>query len=352
MDNLWKKDTGKTGHGYVDLFTPLMCLNASLNELDSIEKLMHSMELGELPQIQKDNQQSTEWRLKGNTLFGQQKWEEAAICYNKSLCFAEVGTENVALAYSNRSACLFRVHMYNEVLIDIDLAIRAKLPAHLLPKLEQRKKDTLKLMSIIKRKEESKPKLSYIADKNFPCMANVVDIKYNEEFGRHLAAKQDIPADKVVLVEDILRVADNPWECHSCSKICMNCIACPNCPDIMFCGVDCINKCKTHNFECGTFFPNLQVSDRFLIKSLLFAITTFPNVDSLMQFVEAALLERPETLPTSMRDPESKYHFFFKLSTSAPYPLGSTVANMAYMYVNNLPKEPNRLEIIENLYLN
>lgn len=167
-------------------------------------------------------------------------------------------------------------------------------------------------------------------------------IKYNKQFGRHLVAKRDIPADKVVLLEDVLRVADSPWECYSCSKKCMNCIACINCPDVVFCSVDCTNECKTHKLECGTIFPDLQLSDRFLIKSLLFAIISFPDVDSLMQFVEVALLEKPETLPPlKSLNLKAKYHFFFKLSTSVPYlqtKMVRTWAHKAYKYINKLPK--------------
>ncbi|XP_055306392.1 SET and MYND domain-containing protein 4-like [Sitodiplosis mosellana] len=325
MDNLWKKE--KVQGNYVDLFASVK--NPYFDIYLQSVKAQHT---------RKNNQKSTEWRSKGNELFRQENWLEAAICYIKSLCFAEVGTENVALAYSNRSACYFHMRLYNEVLMDIELAKNANLPDRLLPKLEQRKKES-KLMSMLELKEEFQPRLSYKADRNIPCMANVVEIKYNEKFGRHLIAKSDIPVGKIVLVEnDIPRIRDEPSVCHSCLRLCMNCMACPNCPDVVFCSVDCMNNDQIHKFECGTFFPHLQPQGRIYIKILLLATTSFPDVDSLMQFVESALLEQPETLPTSLNDPKSKYNFFLKLSTSAPYAQALTEAHKVYKIMMDLPK--------------
>ncbi|XP_055306389.1 SET and MYND domain-containing protein 4-like [Sitodiplosis mosellana] len=331
MDNLWKKETGRAE--YVDLFASVQ--RSSLDDmlLESVKR----------QQTRKNNQKSTEWRLKGNELFRQENWPEATICYNKSLCYAEVGSENVALAYSNRSACLFHGQILNEVLVDIELARNANLPDRLTKKLEDRKNECLKQMSMVKCEGKSKLKLSYKADKNFPCMTNIVEIKYNEEFGRHLVAKCDIPVGKTVLLEtNFLQISDEPSVCHSCLRLGMNCMACPNCPDVMFCSVDCMNNDQIHKFVCGRFFATLPLPVRFVIKSILCAITSFSDVDSLMQFVEGALLEKPEALPTSLNDSKSKYHFFFKLSTIIPYDdelLKAT--DMLYRCMITLPKVSN-----------
>ncbi|XP_055306393.1 SET and MYND domain-containing protein 4-like [Sitodiplosis mosellana] len=335
MDNLWKKETGRAD--YVNLF--------STSKESSVDMFV---ELLKMQQTRKDNQQSTEWRSKGNEFFRQENWEESLKCYNKSLCFAEVGTENVALAYSNRSACYFHLRLYNQVLIDIELAKNAKLPDRLLPKLEQRKNESelmKQLMPMFKREEKSEPKLSYEADKNIPCMANVVEIKYNEKFGRHLIAKCDIPVGQTVLVEnDIPRIRDKTSVCYTCYRLHLNCMACPNCPDVMFCGVDCMNRNETHKLECGTFFPHIQLEGKMVIRTLLLAITRFLDVDKLMQFVEGALLKKPEALPTSLNDPKSKYHFFFKLSTSAPYAEALDDAHHFYKMAMNLPKVSSLFE--------
>lgn len=265
-------------------------------------------------------------------------WEKAAISYNKSLCFAEPGTENIALAYSNRSACFFKVKMFDKVLVDIDLAIKAKIPDRLLPKLKQRREYALKMILVMTGGlPNSTPQLSYKADKNIMSMANVIKIEHNEEYGRHLVAKSDIPKGKVVLMEKNFQISDYPWYCYTCSKQSMNCIACISCPDVIFCDTNCMNNDQIHKFECGTFFPNLPLSIRFQIKTILFAISSFPNVKSLIQFVESALLENREILPKSLNDSKSEYLFFFKLSTSVPYAQGPVEAFKAYEYTINLP---------------
>ncbi|XP_055306397.1 SET and MYND domain-containing protein 4-like [Sitodiplosis mosellana] len=332
MDNLWKKESATAE--YVDLFASVK--HPSFD--------MHVESLKTQP-TRKDYQQSTEWRLKGNEFFQQENWVEAMKCYNQSLCFAEVGTENVALAYSNRSACNFHLKLYNEVLIDIELAKKANLPDRFVLNLEQRKNESMKLMSTFERKAEFEPKLSYEAEKNFPCMANVMEIKYNEEFGRHLVAKCDIPVGQTVLVEnDIPAIRDDILSCYNCLQVLVNFIACPNCPDVKFCTLDCLNRNETHKLECGSFLPRMYFEMRHQIKTLLMAITSFPDVDALMQFVEGTLLENPETLPTSLNDLKSKYHFFFKLSTSAPFSHELMEAYKVYKTAINLPKVSSRFD--------
>lgn len=58
-----------------------------------------------------------------------------------------------------------------------------------------------------------------------------------------------------------------------------------------------------------------------------------------MQFVEDALVEDPKKLPMSLNDRKSKYHFFFKLKTSAPYGIISlSEANKVFHAAMRLPK--------------
>lgn len=128
--------------------------------------------------------------------------------------------------------------------------------------------------------------------------------------------------------------------CYTCFRVCMTCLACPNCSDMTFCSVDCKNRNQIHKFECGTFHSHLQHELRFEIKALLIAIVSFSNVDDLIQFVEDTLLENSEKLPMSLNedDLKSKYHFFFKLNTSAPHDFALKSAYIVYEYAISLPK--------------
>lgn len=120
----------------------------------------------------KDNSESTKLRQLGNTKIKEADWYYAMTYYNQSLRYAEIGTENVSLAYANRSLCFLKLEMYDECLIDIKLAIEAKYPQRLMPKLEERREFCLKQqISGTKLAKIEVPQLDFEADKNFPGMA-------------------------------------------------------------------------------------------------------------------------------------------------------------------------------------
>lgn len=216
----------------------------------------------------------------------------------------------------------FHLEMYNEALADIKLVKNANPPDRLLPKLEQRKRDCEQCLETVKIPSKPEFKLSYEASENFPCMANVLEIKYNEEFGRHLVAKCDIQVGKVILIEDNFVTVRSEYDlsCYACHRAFGNFIACTRCPDVAFCNIDCMDRNQTHKLECGSHFARLERIVRFRIQTILTAIETFSDIPTLMEFVEETLKEDRSKLPTSMLDAKSRYHFFFKLQTSAKLP--------------------------------
>lgn len=267
----------------------------------------------------KDNAQSTASRKQGNELFRVNNYSDALELYNISLCFAELGSENVALAYSNRSACFFHMNKYERSLIDIELAKNANLPSNLILKLDERKKQCLKELAEMNQPSKYAPKLSYEADEKFPCLANVVEIKYNTEFGRHLVATADIPVGKIVSLEEIFiktRERDTTCACYTCFREKVNFIVCQQCPDVLFCNADCMNRNQRHKLECGFFTARVKADLRLIHQSILLAMETFGDAESLMKFVENILREDQGKLPASLHDSQSKYHLFFKLYTS------------------------------------
>lgn len=304
MENLWHKECDNAQ--YVDLFKPAQ--SSPINHTPS------SYQFG------KNNERSIALRNDGNEKFRLENWEEALNSYNRSLCFAENGSENVGLAYANRSACFFRMRMYDRVLVDIALAIQSRVPERLLPKLEQRKNDSENLKRMQQRQYERTPQLSYSANYAWPCMTDVVEIRKNNEFGRHLVAKCDIPAGKIILLEENFMTVENNVEslCYSCSRDEANFISCAKCSVVMFCSTECMERNSTHKFECGTLFHTLHIEDKLQIKIVLLAIELFDNVESLMKFVEEMLTEDPFKLPGSLHSPKSKYHFFLKLGKTPP----------------------------------
>ncbi|XP_055295211.1 SET and MYND domain-containing protein DDB_G0273589-like [Sitodiplosis mosellana] len=309
MDNLWKKESTEAGARYVDLI-PFMHGMEHIGE-GIIEKFGKKT----IP-IQKDNEFSTTLRRRGNEFFKAENWSKAMDSYNESLCFAEIGSENVALAYFNRSACFFRMRMYDEALADIELAKSANLPDRWLPTLEERQQECHKLMQTAQKSKMTRNfKLSYEANQNFPCMADVLEIKYNQEFGRHLVAKSDIPVGKIVLMEkEFIAAKDNERiSCCTCFQKNKNFIACKQCPGVAFCDVDCIEKNLCHKWECGSAMTQFDFYQKFHVRAVLLAIESFQSVEGLMEFVDSALREDRGMIPISIDDLKSNYHFFFKL---------------------------------------
>lgn len=67
----------------------------------------------------------------------------------------------------------------------------------MMSKLDKRLEDCLKLMKV----SENKNQLSYEVDDNFQGMTNVLELRSDKKFGRHIVAKCDIPAGKLILAD-------------------------------------------------------------------------------------------------------------------------------------------------------
>lgn len=339
MNSLWKMESNQSDALYVDPFAiiePEDRLVAQANlEVDNFKSIKSF----------KDDQRSTELRLQANEKFEVNDWYAAMDLYTKSLCNAENDSENVALAYANRSACFFHQHKYNETLIDIELAEQSNPPGILIPELNARKYDSERKQKVPKIVTPAR-KLSYESNERFPCLADVVELKQNMEFGRHLAATKDIPVGEVVLVEEdfvTLKIIERSI-CCTCFRTGVNFIPCRRCPDAVFCGSDCIKRNRTHQWECGTFFASLKrISGfervAFEIQILLTTIAIFPDVQELMSFVESVLHEDPNRMPISLDDFKSKYRFFFKLETLAADSSDDLLCNyFVFKIIMEIPK--------------
>lgn len=59
--------------------------------------------------LDKDENIAQTARMSGNKFFEAKKFHNALEEYNRSLCYSKIGSENIGLAYSNRSGCYFYV---------------------------------------------------------------------------------------------------------------------------------------------------------------------------------------------------------------------------------------------------
>lgn len=265
----------------------------------------------------KDNKLSSNYRNEGNVKFLDKNVLEAMVFYNKSLSFAEIGTENVSIAYGNRSACFFELGLHGKCIADIELAKQANYPAGSLPKLLRRQERCLELMKTRDQPQTFVPKLSYCADQIYPGMADVLQIECNEKYGRHITAKSDIGVGKIVLIEKAFVQVMSKMEtrCVLCSKFAMNFIACDYCVGAMFCHDTCgINY---HTKECTIGDRYYTDGKQLVVRSIFVALTIFDSVEQLMEFVKDVVAANPavsKEIPKMLSDEKSKYRAFLKLA--------------------------------------
>lgn len=331
MENLWKKELTECGVQYVDLFAKL--------EKKKLCQLAFDVTNHNLP-FHKNNVRSIELRNLGNEQFYLENVPKAMDYYNRSLCFAEIDSENVALAYANRSAGFFHMQKYREAIVDIELAENAFIPEHMWPELEERKQKCRDLIVAGKQRSENVPKLGYDIDENFPCMAECLDLQNSKEFGRYFLAKRDIPVGKIVLSEESFIGAKKNYEsmgCSNCLQLNMNFIACPQCNAAVFCTNQCMQLNRTHKWECGTLFNTLDHEIRFQAQAVFVAIETFASVDHLIEFIQN-IQKHSDNFPTSLHDATTKYQFFFQLSKSLPTTEDIFLVFKIYTDLMSIPK--------------
>lgn len=313
---LWKKESNSVDAPFVDLFAD-MTRTSSLKEWD--HQLKHSdfktvfFYMEYLPV--KNSRTSEFLRFIGKELFASKDWLNAMEYYSATLCFAELGSNNVSFAYSNRASCFLNMKRYDECLRDIELAVQANYPN--LPKLMQRKARCQGLMQGTSKEEKCSVKLSFDPSENFPCLANVLEIRRNEEFGRHVIANCDIHVGKTVLIEEAycsLGQAPDRFQCYTCTTEEANFIACPKCTDVMFCNEDCRKQNAVHEKFCGASTNRMPSDIRFIAESLLLGIMEFSSAKEMMSFVEETLTNRITQVPNAINDSRSKYKQFLSLA--------------------------------------
>lgn len=317
MELLWEKEYDEHGSIYIDILKKVRKDYSIASRIVAEEKEFFK-KLSKLWTNRKAYQVSLNYRQKGNIKFLQQSWMEAMNLYNQSLCFAEIGSENVTFAYSRRSACFFHMRMYEKCLKDIALAKEANYPDILLPQLEIREAECRERMKAVYWTDEFVPTLSFDGDANFPAMANILQIQRNDEFGRYVTANKDIDVGRTVLVEDAFFSSASSTEstrCHTCAKTAMNFIACEQCSYAMFCSSICMEKNNFHKVECKCH--GLQLLDlpiQHLLRSIFIALNMFPNIEHLMDFVENAVASPSMEVPVKISDSKSKYRSILKVN--------------------------------------
>lgn len=311
---LWQKESKSQPSMYVDIFA----LNGGQRVLDEICRPYRSISGSA---INKDDAIALQKRKEGNEFFGRHSYVDAMQCYNDCLRFVPPESKQICLAYANRSACFFHMTLYNECLVDIELAKEFELAKDLMSKLDRRQADCLARIEDGEQKSQDMfTKLSLKADERFPCMANVLKIHKDDATGGKLAmfAKENIEAGRTIVVEKAFatqEIQSYGSKCNICLKENANLKPCQKCTIGMFCGDECLNG-YLHAFECGFKYSDESCRNIRMLGNLrlsLIAINMFTSAVELMHFVVDAIESDPNELPSTLSDARSQYRDFLKL---------------------------------------
>lgn len=150
----------------------------------------------------KSNEKSVALRVEGNEFYSRRKFFDALIKYNQSLCFAEFNSENLGLAFANRSAVYFEMRLFNQCLKNMKLARENRYPERnfdILRKREEKCKDLQggKLTS----NPRSFFKLSHPPNKKLPFIVDCLEVKCDQKYGRYVTTNRSLKVGEIVSIE-------------------------------------------------------------------------------------------------------------------------------------------------------
>ena len=147
-------------------------------------------------------------------MFKAKNFQDALHYYTLAIMFAESGTQDLGLAFGNRSAVFVQLENPQAALEDIDLAFLQKYPEASMEKLRQRQSKCQKsilaqqaaddknsqLIAAVQKEVQSRKsmrdKMLMVENPNplLPAAAKCVEIKFDSATGRYLMVNEDVRA--------------------------------------------------------------------------------------------------------------------------------------------------------------
>lgn len=141
------------------------------------------------------------FRDEGDKLFAAGKPIDALICYNKSLCHAKKGSLDAGETFAKRSEVYFETQHYEACLVNIQLA---KDHGRKGDDAVNHRESWCKQLSHEKSKESTWDvfNLSPPRRQSLPFVADCLELRRNDRFGRHIVTNRNIRPGTVVAVEE------------------------------------------------------------------------------------------------------------------------------------------------------
>ncbi|XP_037031831.1 SET and MYND domain-containing protein 4-like [Bradysia coprophila] len=283
-------------------------INSCKDELERIQIIKKLFQWISLPQVyferfSKSIDSSLRLRERANLAYKNGRYNEALRGYTLAIMFAPMNSEELGLAYGNRSALFVQMKEHHSALQDIKLALACPYPESLKNKLLDRQK---KCNDLIIRNDNTRLKSEKNSIGKKYCDENVlrlktpnpfvtnaeefVTINYTKERGRRLVVNRNIAAGTVLVFEKpYTYVFANylTWEtthCHLCSKKILAGVPCNLCTFAIYCNDTCRDGHKNVHYMEHKMIPYLHchesglkdlIAIRILIKAgpqLLFSL--------------------------------------------------------------------------------
>ncbi|CRK89366.1 CLUMA_CG003122, isoform A [Clunio marinus] len=238
---------------------------------------------------QKSNEKSEQLRHEGNKCYSNQNFFEAMLKYNESLCYADPKSENVGLAYANRSAIYFEMKLYDKCLNNVDMARKNSYPERNLENLVKREQKCHEMVKTSNQKI-SNPwnffKLSYQPNKKLPFIVNCLELNCNDKYGRFVTTNHSLKVGDIISIEEpFCKVLLSKSKFRKIPKSniyqkCSNClrdnsldlIPCNSCCLSMFCSIECMETAlkRFHRYECSIMAKLLESGSVHMAMRLFF----------------------------------------------------------------------------------
>lgn len=166
---------------------------------------MNEMQVHKLDTV-KSHERAEKLRQDGNKLYVEKSYFDALLKYNESLCYAQLGSEAVGLAYANRSAVYFEMKLFENSLHNIRLAQQNGYPENNIQMLEKRTEKCLQqIESGASVQKDEDPfdfiKLSGDVNVKLPFVANSLEMRSSKKYGRYIVTNKDLMVGDIVAIE-------------------------------------------------------------------------------------------------------------------------------------------------------
>lgn len=152
----------------------------------------------------KNNEKASELRKAGNSHYKSSNFFEALVLFNKGICNAVPASEELALGFANRSAVYFELGKFEFCLENIDLALDCGYPREKVKSLMLRREKCLDMRELQETDEDLENffKLSHPPNEKIPFVADCIEMRESEKFGRHLVATRSLKTGDTIIIEE------------------------------------------------------------------------------------------------------------------------------------------------------